>query len=93
MPLVEEPVFPARIGCEATGIIEEVTSDLTEFRPGQRAAVIPAFSINRYGTYGDSVVLPAFAMAHTPGNLNLHRVRRRVDAVRHRLHAGGIWQT
>ena len=25
--------------------------------------------MNRYGTYGDSVVLPAFAMAHTPGNL------------------------
>lgn len=63
---IEAPVFPAHLGYEAAGIIEEVAPDVTEFRPGERAASIPGFSMNRYGTYGDSVVLPVGAMVHTP---------------------------
>ncbi|MEI9898316.1 MAG: alcohol dehydrogenase catalytic domain-containing protein [Chthoniobacter sp.] len=66
---VEEPVFPARLGYEAAGVIEEVAPDVTGFRPGDRAAAIPAFSMNQYGTYGDSLVLPARAMVRTPENL------------------------
>jgi len=67
---VEDPVFPAPIGYEAAGVIEEVGPGVTGLSPGDRAASIPAFSMNKYGTYGDSVVLPASAMIKTPENLS-----------------------
>jgi NADPH:quinone reductase-like Zn-dependent oxidoreductase len=67
---VEAPVFPSPLGYEASGVIEEVGPGVTAFRPGDRAASIPAFSMRSYGAYGDSVVLPASAMAKTPPQLS-----------------------
>ena len=66
---IEPPKFPSPLGYEAAGVIEEVAPGVEGFAPGDRAAVIPAFSMSRYGTYGDSVVLPAFAMVRTPPQL------------------------
>ncbi|MFZ0711882.1 MAG: zinc-dependent alcohol dehydrogenase family protein [Terrimicrobiaceae bacterium] len=63
---VEEPLFPSPLGYEAAGVIEEVGPGVTGFKPGDLAASIPAFSMRSYGTYGDSVVLPASAMVKTP---------------------------
>jgi NADPH2:quinone reductase len=67
---VEEPSFPSPLGYEAAGVIEEVGDGVTGFQPGDRAASIPAFSMKKYGSYGDSVVLPASAMLKTPGNFS-----------------------
>jgi NADPH:quinone reductase-like Zn-dependent oxidoreductase len=67
---VEEPEFPSLLGYEAAGVIEEVGPGVEDIKPGDRAASIPAFSMKRYGTYGDSVVLPAAAMAKTPDGLS-----------------------
>ncbi len=67
---VEAPEFPSLLGYEAAGVIEEIGPGVEGLRPGDRAATIPAFSMKRYGTYGDSVVLPAAAMALTPANLS-----------------------
>ena len=39
-------------------------------QPGDRAASVPAFSMVRYGAYGDSVVLPAEVMVKTPDRLS-----------------------
>lgn len=46
----EAPEFSSCLGYEAAGIVQEV---------GPGVATIPAFSMKHYGTYGDSVVLPA----------------------------------
>jgi NADPH:quinone reductase-like Zn-dependent oxidoreductase len=51
-------------------VIEEVGPDVKGLKPGDRAASIPGFSMIHYGTYGDSVVLPAFVMARTPDRLS-----------------------
>ena len=67
---VEEPEFPSLLGYEAAGVIEEVGPGVEDFEAGDRAASIPAFSMKRYGTYGDSVLLPAAAMAKTPDGLS-----------------------
>ena len=67
---IEEPEFPSPLGYEAAGVIEEVGPGVTGFRPGDRAACIPAFSMKKYGAYGDSVVLPASAMIRTPDNFS-----------------------
>jgi NADPH:quinone reductase-like Zn-dependent oxidoreductase len=66
----ESPEFPSTLGYEAAGVIEEVAPGVKGFVPGDRVATIPAFSMTRYGTYGDSVVLPAAAMAKTPPMLS-----------------------
>ncbi len=67
---IEEPSFPSPLGYEAAGVIEEVGAGVAEFRVGDRAASIPAFSMKKYGTYGDSVVLPASAMIKTPDHFS-----------------------
>ena len=67
---VETPKLPARLGYEAAGVVEEVGSGVRGLKPGDRAASIPGFSMNHYGTYGDSVVLPASIMARTPDRLS-----------------------
>ncbi len=63
---IEAPEFPSLLGYEAAGTIEEVGPGVEGFKVGDRAATIPAFSMKRYGTYGDSVVLPAYAMVLIP---------------------------
>jgi NADPH:quinone reductase-like Zn-dependent oxidoreductase len=63
---LETPEFPSPIGYEAAGVIEEVGPGVVGLQPGDRAASVPAFSMVRYGAYGDSVVLPASVMVKTP---------------------------
>jgi NADPH:quinone reductase-like Zn-dependent oxidoreductase len=66
----EAPILPSSLGYEAAGVIQEVGPGVDGLKPGDRVATIPAFSMKRYGTYGDSVVLPAAAIAVTPDKLS-----------------------
>jgi NADPH:quinone reductase-like Zn-dependent oxidoreductase len=38
-------------------------------RIGDRVSTIPSFSMGRYGVYGESAIVPAYAVAHYPGKL------------------------
>jgi NADPH:quinone reductase-like Zn-dependent oxidoreductase len=67
---VDEPKFPSLIGYEAAGIVEAVGPGVTELKPGDRVSSIPAFRMTEYGTYGEYVVLPAYALARYPDNLS-----------------------
>ena len=67
---LEQAEFPSPIGYEAAGVIQEVGPEVAGLKPGDRAASVPAFSMVRYGSYGDSVVLPATVMAKTPDKLS-----------------------
>ncbi|MDL4821994.1 zinc-dependent alcohol dehydrogenase family protein [Actinomadura opuntiae] len=67
-----EPVraFPARLGAEAAGVVRAAGAGVTGLRPGQPVSVIPAFSMNDYGVYADTAVVPASAVLHRPDGLD-----------------------
>jgi NADPH:quinone reductase-like Zn-dependent oxidoreductase len=64
------PDFPSGIGYEASGTIESLGPDVEGFEIGDAVSVIPAFSMNDYGMYGEQVVAPAFAVVKHPENLS-----------------------
>jgi NADPH:quinone reductase-like Zn-dependent oxidoreductase len=65
----EQPVFPARLGYEAAGVVEAVGEGVSHLAEGDPIAVVPAFSLTRYGTYGDHVIVPASAVVPRPANV------------------------
>jgi NADPH:quinone reductase-like Zn-dependent oxidoreductase len=67
---LEPPVLPARLGYEAAGTVEAIGDGVTGFAIGDRVSVIPSFSMNQYGVYGDHAIVPATAAAKHPANLS-----------------------
>jgi NADPH:quinone reductase-like Zn-dependent oxidoreductase len=63
---LEHPVFPAKLGYEAAGIVESVGADVRDVKAGDRVSVIPAFSLNKYAMHGELVVAPAYAVERIP---------------------------
>lgn len=67
---LEQPEFPSRLGYEAAGVIDAVGPGVEGLEVGARVSTIPAFSMNQYGVYGESAIVPAFAVAHYPERLS-----------------------
>jgi NADPH:quinone reductase len=67
---LDQPKFPSLIGYEAAGVVEAVGPGVTGLKPGDRVSSIPAFHMTEYGTYGECVVLPAYALMPYPDNLS-----------------------
>ncbi|PQV54878.1 zinc-dependent alcohol dehydrogenase family protein [Paraburkholderia sp. BL21I4N1] len=66
-----EPVkYPAGLGYEAAGIVDAIGKDVSGFAAGDEVSVIPSFSMNQYGTYGEVVVVPAYAVVKHPPSLS-----------------------
>ena len=66
-----EPVkLPARLGYEAAGTVDALGSGVTQFAAGEAVNVIPSFSMNDYGTYGDLICVPASAVVRQPESLS-----------------------
>lgn len=70
MGYFEKPIFPSKLGFEASGIIESVGANVKDFAPGDKVSVVPAFSNNEYGTYGELILVPAYAIQKYPENLS-----------------------
>jgi NADPH:quinone reductase-like Zn-dependent oxidoreductase len=66
----ETPVFPAGLGYEAAGRIEAIGTEVSGLAVGDAVSVIPAFSLNHYGTYGDLVLVPAYAVRKHAASLS-----------------------
>lgn len=66
---LEDPSFPSRLGYEAAGTIDAIGKDVTGFTEGDRVSTIPSFSMGEYGVYGETAVVPAYAVAKYPENL------------------------
>ncbi|WP_411124242.1 zinc-dependent alcohol dehydrogenase family protein [Streptomyces sp. x-19] len=62
--------FPARLGTEAAGVVEAVGSRVTGLKVGQAVSVVPAFSMNDYGVYGERALVPAAAVVRRPDGLD-----------------------
>lgn len=67
---LESPHFPSRIGYEASGTVEAVGAGVTGFKVGDRVSTLPAFSMGKYGVYGESAIVPSHAVSSFPGNLS-----------------------
>src|ERR1700682_2317382 len=67
---VESPIFPAGLGYEAAGVIDAVGKDVTGFAVGDIVSTIPAFSLNKYTTYGDVILAPDYAVVKHPESLS-----------------------
>ena len=66
-----EPVkFPAGLGYEAAGTIDALGVDVTGFAIGDAVNVIPSFSMNDYDTYGERIIIPAYAVVKQPASLS-----------------------
>ena len=64
------PILPSTLGYEASGTVEEIGPGVTGLNPGDRVSSVPSFSLQDYYTYGEVALLPAYALAKYPDNLN-----------------------
>jgi NADPH:quinone reductase-like Zn-dependent oxidoreductase len=62
--------FPAGLGYEAAGIVDAVGKDVTDIAVGAAVSTIPAFSLNKYFTYGEVILVPDYAVAKHPQSLS-----------------------
>lgn len=67
---LEQPDLPSRIGYEAAGVVDAVGDGVSHVQVGDRVAVVPSFSMNAYGVYGEQAVVPAHAVVRTPDGLS-----------------------
>src|SRR6516162_510889 len=66
---MEQPEFPSRIGLEAAGIVEAIGAGVTKVRIGDKVSVATGQSIAKYGTYGETAIVPASSAISYPDNL------------------------
>ena len=67
----EPAKFPAGLGYEAAGIVDAVGKDVTGFAAGDAVSTIPAFSLNKYFTYGEVILAPDHAVVKHPESLSV----------------------
>jgi NADPH:quinone reductase-like Zn-dependent oxidoreductase len=68
---LETPVFPAKNGYEASGIVEAVGPGVDPGWIGKTASTVPGFfSLNAHGVYGEVAIVPEIALAEYPANLS-----------------------
>jgi NADPH:quinone reductase-like Zn-dependent oxidoreductase len=67
---LENPELPSRLGYEAAGIVDAVGPGTSGIQIGDRVSTIPSFSMGTYGVYGESAIVPAYAVTHYPVGLS-----------------------
>ncbi|MFI0898463.1 zinc-dependent alcohol dehydrogenase family protein [Streptomyces sp. NPDC020983] len=68
---VYPPTLPGSgLGYEAAGVVEAVGDGVDGFAVGDAVSAVPTFLMTDYGTYGESVVLPAHALVHRPAGVD-----------------------
>ena len=66
---LERPPLPSRIGYEVAGVVEAVGEGVDKTWTGKPVAVVPGFSMYRYGTLGEEAVVPVECLGEYPANL------------------------
>jgi NADPH:quinone reductase-like Zn-dependent oxidoreductase len=67
---LEAPIFPAKLGYEASGIVDAVGPGVDAEWVGKIASTVPPFSLNTYGVYGEVAIVPATHLAAYPEKLS-----------------------
>ncbi|WP_296228474.1 zinc-dependent alcohol dehydrogenase family protein [Ralstonia sp. UBA689] len=66
---LESPVFPARLGYEAAGVVSAIGEGVTGLAVGDAVSVVPPLSITRWGMYGEVATVPAEVVVKHPESL------------------------
>lgn len=74
-----DATMPSRVGKEAVGVVEAVGQGVEDVAVGARVTTIPCFDMNKHGVYGETAVVPAFALGPVPAGLTT-------------VEAAAIWQ-
>ncbi|MEL7005099.1 MAG: zinc-dependent alcohol dehydrogenase family protein [Bacteroidota bacterium] len=61
-----QPEFPSKLGLEASGIIEDVGTEVKGFQPGDEVCLTPNIMPYEYGYLGEYAVAPAEAVVAKP---------------------------
>ncbi len=69
---IERAILPARIGYEASGVVEALGEGVENFSVGEPICVLPSFSMNKYGVYAERAIVPASALLKRPTGLGTH---------------------
>jgi NADPH:quinone reductase-like Zn-dependent oxidoreductase len=64
------PKLPAKLGYEASGIVEVVGKGVDPGLVGQVRSTVPAFAADAYGVYGEVAIVPDYALAAYPETLS-----------------------
>ncbi len=67
---LQHPEPPSRLGYEAAGTVDAVGPGVSGVQEGDRVSTIPSFSMGEYGVYGESAIVPVYAVARYPDNLS-----------------------
>lgn len=67
---IYQPAFPSSLGYEAAGVVEAIGEGVEGFAEGDPIGVVPAFLLTEYGTYGDHVIVPAYAAVPRPAEVD-----------------------
>ncbi len=67
---LETPQLPSRLGYEAAGIVDAIGPESMGLQIGDRVSTIPSFSMGKYGVYGETAIVPAYAAARYPDHLS-----------------------
>ena len=70
---LEKPVFPAKLGYEAAGIVEAVGPGVDTNWIGKIASTMPPFPLNAYGVYGEVAIVPVYHLAAYPDKLSFEQ--------------------
>ncbi|AJF63590.1 zinc-dependent alcohol dehydrogenase family protein [Streptomyces vietnamensis] len=61
--------FPARLGLEASGVVEALGDGVDGLAAGQAVSVVPSFSQNDHGVYAERAIVPASSLVPRPEGL------------------------
>lgn len=66
---LQDPILPAKLGYEASGIVDAVGPGVDSSWLGKKVSTVPAFSASEYGVYGEVAIVPVSALAIYPEKL------------------------
>ena len=66
---IEHPALPARLGLEATGIVDAIGPGVRGLAVGDAVSVIPPISMIAHPTHGETATLPAAHIVRNPAGL------------------------
>jgi len=63
---IAPPAWPARIGYEASGVVEATGPGVEGFTAGQRVSILPNFRQGQWGVYAEQAIVPASSLIAMP---------------------------
>jgi NADPH:quinone reductase-like Zn-dependent oxidoreductase len=66
------PALPTGLGFEAAGTVEALGAGVAGFSPGDRVALVPAYSAGQYALYGEVAIAPSRSLVAIPDGVGFN---------------------